>query len=154
MEYGCPTFRSSADGPFHPKVRPDPRWLLDLDSHAARWLWTVSLPRKTLERPPLGLRSVCRPHSQGMELDHLCRNRACVNPAHLEPVSTRENVHRGNGLAAVAARKTHCVHGHEFTEWNTLTRNDGNGGRRCRTCERARAARKNALVRDRKRVAA
>ena len=67
-------------------------------------------------------------------LDHLCRNRACVNPSHLEPVSNAENILRGNGQSAVNARKTHCPKGHEFTPENT--RIDKKGARRCRECER------------------
>lgn len=70
----------------------------------------------------------------GMDLDHVCRNRRCVNPDHLEPVTHRENLLRGGTLAGVNARKTHCKNGHEFTEENTRT----NGkGRACMTCHRA-----------------
>lgn len=74
----------------------------------------------------------------GMELDHLCRNRGCVNPAHLEPVTHRENTLRGHTVAAVKARQTHCVHGHQFDAANTLTLHDGT--RRCRPCSRRRKA--------------
>lgn len=48
----------------------------------------------------------------GLTLDHLCRNRKCVNPSHLEPVTIRENLLRGKGASAVNARKTHCPKGH------------------------------------------
>lgn len=64
----------------------------------------------------------------GLELDHLCRVRCCVNPDHLEPVTHRENVLRGEGLAAQHARRTHCKRGHTL---ETL------GNRRfCRECGR------------------
>ena len=68
------------------------------------------------------------------------RNPACVNPAHLEAVTHRENVLRGAGVSAIQARKTHCKHGHEFTPENTMKVRtpSGNGGRRCRTCDRIR----------------
>jgi hypothetical protein len=76
------------------------------------------------------------PISDGLQLDHLCRVLACVNPAHLEPVTPRENGRRGNSPWGINARKTHCVHGHEFTPENTyVTRR---GQRHCRECSRRR----------------
>lgn len=78
------------------------------------------------------------PIPDGLQLDHLCRVRACCNPEHLEPVTTQENVLRGNGVSAVNARKTHCIHGHPFDDLNTCT--DPTWGRKCRTCARTRAA--------------
>lgn len=69
----------------------------------------------------------------GLQLDHTCRNRACVNPHHLEPVTAQVNVLRGVGRAAVNAKKTHCIHGHEFTPENTGRQTNG---RMCMTCRR------------------
>ena len=76
------------------------------------------------------------PIPDGLVLDHLCRVIACVNPAHLEPVTQRENTLRGEGLPAQRARKTHCVHGHEFTDANTYRDPNRNGRRTCRICAR------------------
>jgi hypothetical protein len=72
----------------------------------------------------------------GMQVDHLCRVRACCNPEHLEEVTPRINSLRGEGFAAIRAAQTHCCRGHEFTEANTLY--GTNGTRRCRECHNAR----------------
>lgn len=79
------------------------------------------------------------PIPDGLQLDHLCRNPPCVNPAHLEPVTQRENLLRGNTLAAANAAKTHCPQGHEYTPENTY---QSAGKRRCRRCESAAGARR------------
>jgi hypothetical protein len=67
----------------------------------------------------------------GLVIDHLCRNRGCVNPAHMEVVTSAENTRRGRFWNR---DKTHCIHGHEFTPENTYTY--ANGKRRCKTCAR------------------
>jgi len=53
-----------------------------------------------------------------LTIDHLCRNTSCCNPLHLEQVTLQENILRGNGTAGINSRKTHCIHGHEFTKEN------------------------------------
>lgn len=106
------------------------------------WLWT-----STCTRGGYGRFTVARGHlalahrfafehfkgviPNGLHLDHKCRVRSCCNPDHLEPVTPRENLLRGEGFAAKNARKTHCVHGHEYTPENTLA---VPGGRTCRKC--------------------
>lgn len=71
----------------------------------------------------------------GLELDHLCRNRACVRPDHLEPVTHKVNCLRGAGLGAINSKKTHCPHGHPYTAANTYRY--ARGARFCRTCTKA-----------------
>lgn len=71
------------------------------------------------------------PIPNGLELDHLCRVRNCVNPNHLEPVTHEENMRRGYW-----AQATHCVNGHPWNEPNMYR--DREGKRRCRACGRKR----------------
>lgn len=70
---------------------------------------------------------------EGLQLDHLCRNRSCCNPNHLEPVTPRENLLRGATIPAIHAAKTHCPRGHEYIAENTSIIN---GQRVCIACKR------------------
>lgn len=75
----------------------------------------------------------------GLELDHLCRVRCCVNPEHMEAVTHAENMRRG-----AHATKAHCPHGHPYDDENTYVCRDSGGGlqRLCRECRRQRARKK------------
>lgn len=89
------------------------------------------------------------PIPDGLQLDHLCRNRACVNPDHLEPVTGSVNVRRGSTIPITNARqrgKTHCPAGHPYDETNTGD-NGGRSWRRCLACHAARERARHASKR-------
>lgn len=69
-------------------------------------------------------------------LDHLCRNRKCVNPGHLEIVTNKTNWLRGNSITRLKSLQTHCIHGHELVGKNVYVRSNK---RRCNTCHKLKA---------------
>jgi hypothetical protein len=118
---------------------------VSLDETTGCWLWTgaitgvgygvLSFEGRKYNAHKMAYRHWTGEVPEGLQLDHLCRVRHCVNPAHLEPVTHRENSLRGTGAPARNAVKTHCKHGHEFTPENTRIR--PNGWRACRACHNA-----------------
>lgn len=96
--------------------------------------------------------SVHGPIGHGLVVDHLCRNRACVNVEHLEVVTESVNIRRGIAPAAFRALQTHCKHGHEFNKENTAWQARRPGAkptRACRACDADMQRRKRARNRDR-----
>lgn len=79
---------------------------------------------------------LCHTNDPTCQGGKVCLHRRCVNPAHLEPVTQKENLRRGLSPSAKNSAKTHCVRGHEFTADNTSI---FNGRRSCKTCNRAKA---------------
>jgi Pyruvate/2-oxoacid:ferredoxin oxidoreductase delta subunit len=95
------------------------------------------------------------PIPEGLTIDHVqargCTSRACVNPLHMEPVSTAVNSMRGNSPIAQHARQTHCKNGHEFTPENTFhPKPDGTHRthRKCRICRRLYQQERNSRIRS------
>lgn len=76
------------------------------------------------------------PIPKGLTIDHLCRVISCVNPHHLEAVTMKENLFRGNGIGSINSRKTHCINGHALSGDNLSITNKGH--RDCRSCKRNR----------------
>ncbi len=109
------------------------------------WLWERPLNRKGyghawVARKHFAIHRLSYQHFVGpipeaLQIDHLCKNRNCWNPEHLEVVTLRENIRRGDAGKPQASR-THCPQGHPYNEENTARRN---GERVCKKCARDRA---------------
>lgn len=110
------------------KVRHhDGHWLIDShltrDGYARIW---VDGKRRRAHRVAYEL--LVGPIPDGLQIDHLCKVRNCVNPEHLEPVTQAENLRRSEAWAGVNSRKTHCPRGHSYSH------TDSTGRRICREC--------------------
>ncbi len=129
------------------------------------WEWLVELNHggyAVLVDPKIHKRKRVRGHRlvynlakgdvpEGLVLDHLCRNRKCVNPEHLEIVTHKENTLRGNGPTARFSGRSHCVNGHAFSGENLLMLKDSKTGtlvRGCATCIKERRVKRS--IRERK----
>ena len=126
------------------------------DAENGCWLWTASVSRHGYGKFGKGkqgegwdrayrvaYRLVVGPIPEGLEFDHLCRNPSCVNPAHLQLVSHRDNMLRGNTFGAANAFKTHCPQGHPYDLFNTYfhlnkKKKWQNWCRQCATCRKKR----------------
>ena len=125
------------------KTEPERFWS-KVDRSGECWVWTAKRRRDGYGHFRAGVRTVYAHRwayealvgqiPDGLTLDHICRNRACVNPKHLEPVTHRENILRGISPPAVQARRTHCPKGHPYSGENLRIRS--NGYRQCRICSK------------------
>lgn len=113
-----------------------------VDRSGACWLWTAGrnnygygafYPSKGNQvlAHRFAYELLVGPIPEGLQIDHVCRVRACVNPEHLECVTSKENTLRGVSPSALCAAKTHCPRGHEYDEANTRLYR---GKRYCRAC--------------------
>ena len=153
---GTTNARASRSG--RPRIPLADRIWSKVEKAGSCWLWTgyiqggYGMVKESGGRRVLAHRAVYEILTgkipEGLQLDHLCRVRHCVNPGHLEPVTQKENILRGISFSARNAAKSECPRGHSYDAANT--RRDKYGKRHCRTChhinETARRARLKAVA--------
>jgi hypothetical protein len=132
-----------------PAFRPEyERFWEKVNFTSTCWLWTAGTfgrngeygqfyltgGRKSIPAHVWSYTHVVGPILPGLVIDHLCRNKLCVRPDHLEPVTHQINILRGQGLAAKQSKQTHCLRGHSLSDAFILSRNR----RDCRQCRKLR----------------
>ena len=122
------------------------RWWAKVEITTSCWLWKGAISSgsgygnfwvdgKYRNAHAVGYELLVGPIPNGLEIDHLCRVRRCVNPAHLEPVTHAVNMHRGESLSGINSRKTHCKRGH-LLQGQNLYVIKGREGRQCKECRK------------------
>ncbi len=129
-----------------PRTPTEIRFWSKVEKTESCWLWKGATARYGYfwsgERTPRGNPRTVKAHRwayehlrgpipAGLTIDHLCKTTACVNPSHMEVVPAGENALRGDGPAALNARKTHCIRGHKLAGDNLVIEG---AQRKCRTC--------------------
>jgi hypothetical protein len=120
-----------------------------VDATSGCWEWKArkdkdgygrtTIQRKTYQAHRVVFAALVGPIPEGMTIDHLCKNKACVNPDHMEVTTVKVNVLRSDNICSLNARKTHCPRGHPLSGENLYLYPAG--GRGCRQCQRDHAAR-------------
>jgi hypothetical protein len=130
---------------------PTERFWLCVQKTTSCWIWIgspggakgrdyghIKISGKSFKAHRFAYELLRGPIPKGMVIDHLCRNRMCVNPEHMEIVTNKENILRGEGIAAKEARMTVCKNGHALTGENLYIA-PKSGKRRCRQCNKVSA---------------
>lgn len=131
---------------FWKKVACIPTGCWEWRAAATRGYGVYAVERRAQRAHRVAFEALVGPIPEGMDLDHLCRNPSCVNPAHLEVVTHRENVLRGESPPAELARRTRCPEGHPLAGANLSPSSTRRGSRSCLTCERRRSREQAELV--------
>lgn len=114
-------------------------WLWEGRLHLGYGHWSVN--KKSVLAHRHVYEKLVGPIPPGLHIDHKCRVRCCVNPAHMEPVTKKENTFRGANFVAANKRKTHCTNGHELSSGNIYPSTAAKGWRVCIQCSHATTAR-------------
>lgn len=131
------------------KGTAEERFWIKVNKTDTCWLWIAGATKQGYGyfSPATGQRALAHrwsyeelvgPIPDGLVIDHLCRVRRCVNPAHLEAVTQQENVARGASAELLNGTRTSCVNGHEYTDENTYRPASRPGNINCRECHRIR----------------
>lgn len=125
------------------RLTPDERFVSSVHKTDSCWEWTGTIHqngygRFMVKKQPFLAHRIAYERAygdipDGLVIDHLCRNRKCVNPDHLEAVTNEENLFRGSGYRIMNGMDDSCIHGHKYTPENTYWEPNGRSAR-CRTC--------------------